>query len=167
MIDTGASKMSTAGYGQYLAYRNTVMDGTDIDTSQTEAVNIQFGIGLTILIRLVIVKTPISPVNFHVVNADTPFLLCLADIDKLQVYYNNVIDTLIGPALTLPITRRFGYPFLIWGECLRTYIQDSFNYNPYYLTNMEIRRLHRRFGYPSAKKLHRVLECSRHDNVDR
>jgi hypothetical protein len=33
MIDIGASKMSTAGYGQYLAYRNIIMDGIDIDTS--------------------------------------------------------------------------------------------------------------------------------------
>ena len=50
---------------------------------QARAVNVQFGIGLTILIRLVIVKTLIGLVNFHVVKADTPFLLCLADIDRL------------------------------------------------------------------------------------
>jgi hypothetical protein len=36
-------------------------------------------------------------------KADTPFLLYLVDMDKLQVYYNNVIDALIGPALTLLI----------------------------------------------------------------
>ena len=27
---------------------------------------------------------------------DTPFLLYLMDIDKLQIYYNNIIDTLTG-----------------------------------------------------------------------
>ena len=32
---------------------------------------------------------------------DTPFLLYLVDMDRLQVYYNNVMDTLIGPAITL------------------------------------------------------------------
>jgi hypothetical protein len=64
-------------------------------------VNVQFGIGSTILIRSVAVKTPIGLVNFHVVKADTPFLLCLADIDRLQVYYNNVTDTIIGP-ITAP-----------------------------------------------------------------
>ena len=46
------------------------------------------------------------------------------------------------------------------------YIQESFNNNPCYLTSMEIHRLHRRFGHPSAKKLYRVLERSRH-NVDK
>jgi hypothetical protein len=50
---------------------------------QTGAVNVQFGIGLTILIRSVKVKTLIGLVNFHIVKADTPFLLYLTDIDKL------------------------------------------------------------------------------------
>ena len=50
---------------------------------QTRAVNDQFGIGLTILIRLVIVKTLIGLVNFYIVKADTPFLLYLIDIDRL------------------------------------------------------------------------------------
>jgi hypothetical protein len=50
---------------------------------QTRAINVQFGIGLTTLIRLVKVKTPISPVNFYIVKADTSFLLYLIDIDRL------------------------------------------------------------------------------------
>ena len=141
---------------------------------QTRAINVQFGIGLTVLIRLVVVKTPISPVNFHIVKADTPFLLYLTDINRLQVYYNNVIDTLISPItalrskhITLPIIRRFGHPFLIQGETLQTYIQESFDYNPCYLTRTEIHRLYYRFGHLLAKKLYRVLKRSRHDDVNR
>src|ERR1700727_1826550 len=83
IINIGTSKKSTAGYRQYLAYRTTIDDNIDIDITQTRAVNVQFGIGLTILIRLVKVKTPIGLVNFYVVKADTPFLLCLADINRL------------------------------------------------------------------------------------
>ena len=55
----------------------------DIDTMQAGAVNVQFGIGLTILIRLVAVKTLIGLVDFYMVKADTPFLLCLVDMDRL------------------------------------------------------------------------------------
>ena len=55
----------------------------DINITQTGAVNIQFGISLTALIRLVKVKTLISLVNFYIVKADTLFLLYLADIDRL------------------------------------------------------------------------------------
>ena len=47
-------------------------------------------------VKLMAVKTPIGLVNFYIVKADTPFLLCLVDMDRLQVYYNNIIDTLIG-----------------------------------------------------------------------
>ena len=68
---------------------------------QTRAVNIQFNIGLTALIKLVMVKTLIGLINFYIVKIDTPFLLCLIDMDRLQVYYNNIIDTLIGPAAAL------------------------------------------------------------------
>ena len=56
------------------------------------------------------VKTLINLVNFYIIKADTPFLLCLIDIDRLQVYYNNITDILIGPTtalkskyITLPI----------------------------------------------------------------
>jgi len=32
MINIGASKMSTVGYGQYLIYKTTTNNNTDIDT---------------------------------------------------------------------------------------------------------------------------------------
>src|SRR6266568_3593617 len=48
-----------------------------------------------------------------------------------------------------------------------TYIQESFNYNPYYLTSTEIHCLHCCFGHPSAEKLYRVPERSGHHDVDR
>ena len=50
---------------------------------QTRAINVQFSISLTILIRLVKVKTLISLVNFYIVKVDTLFLLYLIDIDRL------------------------------------------------------------------------------------
>src|SRR6266705_1993197 len=81
MIDTSASKKSTAGYRQYLVYKATTNDNVNIDITQTGAVNVQFGISLTALIRSVAVKTPIRLVNFYVVKADTPFLFCFMDMD--------------------------------------------------------------------------------------
>src|ERR1700721_1368915 len=72
IIDISASKKSTTGYGQYLAYK-AINNNADINTTQTGAVNVQFGIGLTALIGLVKVKTLISLVDFYVVKVDTPF----------------------------------------------------------------------------------------------
>ena len=40
MINTGASKKSTVGYGQYLVYRTTINNNTDIDITQTGDINV-------------------------------------------------------------------------------------------------------------------------------
>ena len=111
IINIGTSKKSTVGYKQYLIYKATIDNNTDINITQTGAVNVQFGIGSTTLIRLVVVKTLISLVNFYIVKVDTPFLLCLADIDKLQVYYNNITDTLIS-FITTPKSKYIILPII-------------------------------------------------------
>src|SRR6266536_6230823 len=112
MIDTRASRRTTAGYGQYKAYKR-ITKGANIDTTQASIINVQFRIGSTSSIGLIIVNTPIRNIDFHVVQANTPFLLCLADIDNLQTYYNNIIDTLNTLSITLLVTHRFGYLFLL------------------------------------------------------
>ena len=40
IINTGASKKSTAGYRQYLTYKTTANNNIDINTIQTRAVNV-------------------------------------------------------------------------------------------------------------------------------
>ena len=40
IINIGTSKKSTIGYRQYLIYRNTINNNTDINITQTSAVNI-------------------------------------------------------------------------------------------------------------------------------
>jgi hypothetical protein len=37
----------------------------------------------------------IGKIDFEVLKALTLFLLCLADIDKLNVYFNNTINKLV------------------------------------------------------------------------
>jgi hypothetical protein len=40
IIDINAFKKSTAGYGQYLAYKNTIANNININTMQIGAVNV-------------------------------------------------------------------------------------------------------------------------------
>ena len=40
IIDTGASKKSTIGYGQYFVYKTTTDNNTDINITQNGAVNV-------------------------------------------------------------------------------------------------------------------------------
>jgi hypothetical protein len=122
VIDTGASQKSTAGYNQFLAYGKTYP--TNIDTTRAGQVTVQFGIGGTSSIGSVRIQTPIGNVEFHVVQADTPFLLCLADMDALGVYYNNLSDRLVTPEKSIPVIRRFGHPFLFWEDSLEPLITE-------------------------------------------
>ena len=59
------------------------------------------------------VITPIGKIQFYIVYTDTPFLLYLADIDRLQIYYNNLRNVIITYTKKVLVVRRFGYPFLL------------------------------------------------------
>ena len=112
MIDTGASKHSTAGYGQFMAYTRDIKY-TTIDISKAGAIHVQFGIGSISSMGSVLIQTPIGHIEFHIVKADTLFLLCLADMDWLGVYFNNIDNLLVMKSARIPVIRRFDHPFLL------------------------------------------------------
>jgi len=111
VINTRALKRLIVGYGQYLVYRKT--HNTVINTLKAGAINIQFSIGFTSSISSVTVNTLVGNIKFYIIKANTPFLLCLADIDMLKVYYNNLKNVLVTPTKLVPVIRQFGHPFLL------------------------------------------------------
>jgi hypothetical protein len=96
---------------------------------------------------------PIGTATFHIVPSDTPFLLCLQDMDRIGAYYNNLQDHIVFPGGSHPVIRSRDHPFIIWGKSAA-----------HYLTEPELRQLHRRFGHPSVDKLNRLLSRAGHDN---
>ena len=84
MLDTDTATSSTAGYGQVQVYIRTYHTGT-INTTTASTVRAHFDIGQTISISTINVESPIGIITFYVVMADTLFLLCLQDMDKLGV----------------------------------------------------------------------------------
>jgi hypothetical protein len=84
-----------------------------LDTLTKGQVSVQFGIGMAFSIGTVEVNSPIGKVYFHVVHANTPFLLCLVDMDSLQVYYNNLKDIIITCTGAVQVVQRFGHLFLL------------------------------------------------------
>ena len=81
IIDTRASKRSIAGYSQFLTLQK--INKVQLNKSTRGIVSVQFGIGSISSISSIKVATPIGIVEFYVVKVNTPFLLCLADIDNL------------------------------------------------------------------------------------
>ncbi|KAF7579221.1 hypothetical protein PtrM4_034610 [Pyrenophora tritici-repentis] len=102
--------------------------------------SIKFGKGeATASIGTVQVSTEIGKINFEVLEAPTPFLLCLADMDRLKVYFNNTTDELVQDKIRIPVLRK-------WGHLLR--------------------RLHRRFGHPAVTRLVKLLKDAGHNDFE-
>ena len=104
-----------------------------------DIVNVQFGIKSTSSIGSAKVATPISTIEFHIVKINTLFLFCLADMDHLQVYFNNLKNLLVTPHSTVPVVHCFSHSFLLWNTLLCTYLTESFEQNLCYLTDIELK----------------------------
>ncbi|KAI1000166.1 hypothetical protein K3495_g8031 [Podosphaera aphanis] len=151
LLDTGASYSSTTGYPQAQAHMTEF--NAKIDTNNAENLLAHFGVGESRSIGSMDVESPIGSIKFYVVEVNTPFLLCLQDMDKLGVYPNNMTDTIESPNKSILIIRKFGHPFLVWGY-------ESMNH----LSEVELRQLHRRFGHPSVNRLICTRERARRDD---
>jgi hypothetical protein len=123
MIDSSASTKSTAEYDQYLAFKKNKIDSSvDLDLSRAETVNVQFEIESASSIESLTIDISFEIVKFHVIKTDISFLLSLADMNRLKVYFNNVINSLIQMINTneilrkkrsFSVIRRFDHEFLL------------------------------------------------------
>ncbi|KAK1990055.1 hypothetical protein LX36DRAFT_593435, partial [Colletotrichum falcatum] len=59
-------------------------------------------------IRAIKVPTPLGKLTFYVITLDTPFLLCLKDIDRYNVIFYNIINLLVkgNNEIIVPIVRK-------------------------------------------------------------
>jgi hypothetical protein len=132
--DTGAANVSTVGREQYLAL--TREDPTvTMDISTAGKASIKFGKGsVTASVGTAQVSTEIGKIDFEVLKAPTPFLLCLADMDRLNVYFNNTTDELVQGEQRILVIRKWGHPWFHLNKRERATM---------FLTETELRRLHR------------------------
>ncbi|RAL62549.1 hypothetical protein DID88_004400 [Monilinia fructigena] len=140
-IDTGAARRSTVGNGQFKAWQK-VSDAV-IDTSRAGAANVKFGKEKKGRLR-----------------SDLLTFRCLLE---LKIAFDNRVNILHTPDGEFPVYRRNDHPFLLWKINFNGFIQDSIQRNECYLTDVDLRQLHRRFGHPSARKFHKVLQRAGYD----
>ncbi|KAF1937069.1 hypothetical protein EJ02DRAFT_459019, partial [Clathrospora elynae] len=155
--DTGAANVSTVGREQYLAL--TREDPTvTMDTSTAGKASIKFGkSSVTASIGTAQVPTEIGEIDFEVLDAPTPFLLCLADMDWLKVYFNNTTDELVQGDARTPVIRKWGHPWFYLNKREQATV---------FLTETELRRLHCRFGHPAVMRLAKLLKDAGHDDFE-
>lgn len=151
--DTGAAKVSTVGKDQLRAYLRenprTIVDWTPGKT------NISFGGQGSISSQgTVQIHNPVGTVTYHVLDTPTPFLLCLADADRLGAYFNNVLNVIVRKdGTTVPVVRKWGHPFF------NVSAAEAVSF----FTEIELRRLHRRFGHPRTERLYTMLKAAGHE----
>ena len=94
MPDSGAAGVSTAGKPQVLALQR--LDPTiKLDTIAAGLHTIRFGKGEVISHEIVTIPTLISDIPFHVVPANTPFLLYINNIDRIGIKLDNLENIFI------------------------------------------------------------------------
>ena len=108
MIDIEASKHSTTNYDQYLAYQKYI-EHTSINIEKAKTVNVQFDIERISFIDSIMIIMLVSRTEFYVIRANTSFLLCLTDMNCLNVYLNNLTNKLIMKKNFISIIRRFDH----------------------------------------------------------
>lgn len=147
MPDTGAAGISTAGLEQVKALQRQM--NISIDETTAGQHQIRFGKGEASSIGSINIPTPLGHICFEVVPTNTPFLLCLKDMDTLNVQFDNLQNLLIQNNKKHPVVRKWGHPWLLLD--IQTSITSS------HLTETELRQLHRRFGHPSIRKFSDLL----------
>jgi hypothetical protein len=128
----------------------------EIDTSAAGNNTIRFGKGTTTVKGVVRIPTPLGTITFHVVPTNTPFLLCLQDMDAMGVRFDNLQNILIQGNKIVPIVRKWGHPWMLLNKPEETLAWS-------HLTETELRQLHRRFRHPSVQQLVTVLQRAGHE----
>jgi hypothetical protein len=112
MPDSGAAGVSTAGHPQFQALQQKLPSIT-LDRTTAGKATIRFGSGNALeSIGTTTVPTPLGPIDFHVIPADTPFLLCLQDMDRLGIKFDNLQNYLQQGDLAIPVIHKWGHPWL-------------------------------------------------------
>jgi hypothetical protein len=157
LSDTGAAGVFIAGERQIRILQKKIPDIT-VNTSITGKYRIKFGDNPVVKsTETVNITTPFKIINFAIMLINTSFFFCFANIKKHHVYLNNTRDVLVHNGRDYPIAIRNDYAW---------FLLDNLENIVFHFTETELRQLYRRFGYPAADRLQRLLEKTGIKDID-
>jgi hypothetical protein len=158
MPNTGAAGIFTAGEPQVKALQ-LKFPGVTMDSS-TAGHKMKFGDNPeSTFLGTIAVKTPFGTIRFAVMLINTPFLLCLANMDCCGIYFNNINNTLMHNGKKHPIVCKWEHSWFLLGNAEITAVYCHF-------IETELRQLHQRFGHPAAERFCRVLARAGYEDVN-
>ena len=113
MIDTNASKRFTIDYEQFLTYNKNNNKQIFINTKNVKAVHVQFEIDSISFIKSINIITFIESIKLYIVKINTFFLLCLVDMNRLKIYYNNIKNIFISNNMFMSVIYQFDHSYLL------------------------------------------------------
>ncbi len=99
LMNCDAAKRSTAEIDQFTALQR-LNDSIQLDKLIVES-KIQFDIDSISIMSTIELNTSLEQLIFHIVKINTSFLLCLVDLNYLDVYFNNLINELMQKRLII------------------------------------------------------------------
>jgi uncharacterized paraquat-inducible protein A len=102
----------------------------------------------------IVIIIPIGKIVFYILDASISFLFSLKDMDRLKVYLNNVTNEIVftDGKRRASVIRKWGHPWFFISK-----LESAL-----YLTDIELKRLHRRFGHSATDRLCKLLKRAGH-----
>jgi hypothetical protein len=93
LIDHDAANFSSEDIEQFTILQR--ISKTTLILNKKRVISFKFDIDETLFIDIVDLKISVDVITFHIVFVQTSFLLCLVDMNRLRLYFNNLINMLI------------------------------------------------------------------------
>jgi hypothetical protein len=184
LMNCETTDLSTDDIEQFKTLKRISNNDVKLNTQTVES-NIKFEIDCISLLSTVALNISLRLIIFHIVEVNISFLLSLIDLNRLKMYFNNLINEMIQKILDQTaknqnvtnfqidsktrrhsIIRRYDHAFLLWKIFTYSLIIEFIDENSCLLIEIELRRLYRRFDHLSARRLYEILTRSDHDNVE-
>lgn len=111
LIDFDGAVRLTDEIGQFKALQG-VDDSMHFDVNIAESVSFTFGIDSTASLKSINFITFLKSIIFHIVSINISFLLCLADMNRLKIFFKNVINQLIQSNQAYFVICKYNHAFL-------------------------------------------------------
>jgi hypothetical protein len=126
LMNCETADLSTNDIEQFKTLKRISNNEVKLNTQTVES-NIKFEIDSTSILSTVALNISLRLIIFHIVKVNISFLLFLIDLNRLKMYFNNLINEMIQKILNITtnlqidskirrhsIIRRYDHAFLLW-----------------------------------------------------
>ncbi len=110
-MNCDAADRSTESMKQFKTLRqisnNVALNKKTIESS------IKFEIDNTLTLEFIDLNISLEMITFHIIKINISFLLCLNDFDRLNIYFNNLINEIVQHERRHFVIRRYEHAFLL------------------------------------------------------